>query len=283
MSMELMVLVNKHKFDSPIQKLIFLQLADNANKDGKCWPSYQYIADTSGCGKSTVRKHLKLLEKMGFLSIKNRKGSKGNSSNYYQINKAKLTPDHVAPDSTGVYHEVAQGVAPDSTPPVAPDSTRTSNLIEPVNEPSDIEIVFDHWKKIHNHKKSVLDENRITLIRNALKKFSIDDIKLAITGCKKSKYHQGDNPEGKVYDSLGLILRNAENIERFIGYNETKQPKQSITDIKKEIFTKLSKGQHGNYQFKSSEAERVWKEASKTAILWNLNEYQINQAIQEAI
>jgi DNA-binding transcriptional ArsR family regulator len=132
--MEIMVMVNKRRFESPIQKLIFLQLADNANKDGKCWPSYQYIADTSGCGKSTVRKHLKLLEKMGFLTIQNRKGEKGNSSNYYQINKHKLAHDPVAPDSTGGCYQIAQGVAPDSIPPVAPDSTRTSNSLEPVNK-----------------------------------------------------------------------------------------------------------------------------------------------------
>lgn len=152
MSMELMVLVNKHKFDSPVQKLIFLQLADNANKNGKCWPSYQYIAEVSGCGKSTVRKHLKVLEKKGYLSIKNRKGKKGNSSNYYQINKLKLTAPPVAPDSTGGCYEVAQGVAPDSTPPVAPGSTRTSHYIEPVNEP-----------KENKQKKSDLIFRKITL------------------------------------------------------------------------------------------------------------------------
>ncbi len=137
MSMEFMVLVNKHKFDSPLKKLIFLQLADNADKNGRCYPSYSYISDRSSCGKSTVRKHIKELEKLGYLKIKNRVGVKGNSSNIYHIQKHKLQADPVAPDSTGVCHEVAQGVAPDSTPPVAPDSTVTSHLLEPVIEPKE--------------------------------------------------------------------------------------------------------------------------------------------------
>lgn len=141
MSMEIMVLVNKHKFDSPLKKLIFLQLADNADKSGKCWPSYSYIADTSGCGKSTVRKHIKELADLGYLSVTNRKGEKGNASNIYVINKAALcdtpmlrgsTPP-MPPDSIGVCHEVAQGMPPDSTPlchQVAPESV----TLEPVNE-----------------------------------------------------------------------------------------------------------------------------------------------------
>lgn len=148
MSMELMVLVNKHKFDSPLKKLIFLQLADNADKSGKCWPSYSYIADTSGCGKSTVRKHIKELKELGYLSVINRIGGKGNASNIYVISKEALCDTPVlrgstppmSPDSTGVCHEVAQGISPDSTPcatsehnPMLPGSTRTSH-IEPVNE-----------------------------------------------------------------------------------------------------------------------------------------------------
>nr|WP_229380922.1 helix-turn-helix domain-containing protein [Shewanella psychropiezotolerans] len=83
MSMELMVKAMKAKVGNPLRKLVLIKLADNASDTGECWPSYQHIADQCEIGKSTVRKHIKELEGAGFLTIINRKGPKGNSSNIY--------------------------------------------------------------------------------------------------------------------------------------------------------------------------------------------------------
>lgn len=124
MSMLLMVQAMQVSVGNPLRKLVLIKLADNANDYGECWPSYQHIADQCEIGKSTVRKHIKDLEKSGLLQIENRKGPKGNASNIYKLT---LTP--IAPNSTGV--------APDSTPPVAPDSTGISHSLEPVKEPKE--------------------------------------------------------------------------------------------------------------------------------------------------
>lgn len=230
MSMEIMVLVNKHKFDSPLKKLIFLQLADNADKSGKCWPSYAYIADTSGCGKSTVRKHIKELKELGYLSVINRKGEKGNASNIYVINKTALCDTPMPPDSTGVCHEIAQGESPDSIPlchEVAPESVTLEPVIESVKNKT--KKVFEYWKKTFNHPRAVFDSARETKIKNALKHYSVDDLMLAIDGCSKSPHHMGKNKTGTIHDSIDLIFRNAGNIERFIGYNQNKTDATQIS------------------------------------------------------
>jgi hypothetical protein len=39
---------------------------------------------------------------------------------------------------------------------------------------------------------------------------------LAIDGCKASAWHMGENDRHKKFDSLGLIFRDAEQIEKFI-------------------------------------------------------------------
>ncbi|WP_204243971.1 helix-turn-helix domain-containing protein [Vibrio galatheae] len=122
--MLLMVQAMQVSVGNPLRKLVLIKLADNANDYGECWPSYQHIADQCEIGKSTVRKHIKDLEKSGLLQIENRKGPKGNASNIYKLT---LTP--IAPNSTGV--------AADSTPPVAADSTGTSHSLEPVKEPKE--------------------------------------------------------------------------------------------------------------------------------------------------
>ena len=78
--------------------------------------------------------------------------------------------------------------------------------------------VFDHWTAVHSKPRAKLDEKRKKLIRSALRTgYTVDDLRAAIDGCKASKFHQGDNDRGMVYDDLGLILRDAAKIDQFIG------------------------------------------------------------------
>jgi DNA-binding transcriptional ArsR family regulator len=130
MSMELMVKAMKTKVGNPLRKLVLIKLADNASDQGECWPSYQHIADQCEIDRSTVRKHIKHLEAQGLVRIENREGPKGNSTNLYYL--TLRTP--VGQNSTPVGPE-STGVGPQPTPPVGPESTRTSHSFEPVTEP----------------------------------------------------------------------------------------------------------------------------------------------------
>lgn len=76
--------------------------------------------------------------------------------------------------------------------------------------------IFAYWQKTMNSHKSVLDKNRISLITKALKDYSPEDICKAIRGCSKSPHNMGQNDQKTKYNGLGLILRNAEKIDRFI-------------------------------------------------------------------
>ncbi|WP_180191791.1 helix-turn-helix domain-containing protein [Pseudomonas syringae] len=129
MSMELMVKAMKTKVGNPLRKLVLVKLADNASDQGECWPSYQHIADQCEIDRSTVRRHIKNLADQGLLRIENRAGPKGNSSNLYF-----LTLEVRGTDSTPVGQK-STGVGTQPTPPVGPESTRTSHSSEPVNEP----------------------------------------------------------------------------------------------------------------------------------------------------
>ena len=40
----------------------------------------------------------------------------------------------------------------------------------------------------------------------------------AIDGCAVSDFHMGRNKRGRRYDSLDLIFRSHDNVERFLGY-----------------------------------------------------------------
>lgn len=100
MSMNLMAKAMSIKVGNPLRKLVLIKLADNANDNGECWPSYQHIADHCECSKSAVKEHISALIKLGLMTKENRVGvnnGKGNTSNVYRLH---LTSTPVPPEST---------------------------------------------------------------------------------------------------------------------------------------------------------------------------------------
>ena len=75
--MMLMVQALKAKVGSPLRKLVLVKLADQANDDGECWPSYQSIAEACEMSRRTVISHIEWLEENGFLRRNYRKSKEG--------------------------------------------------------------------------------------------------------------------------------------------------------------------------------------------------------------
>ncbi len=130
MSMELMVKAMKTKVGNPLRKLVLIKLADNANDMGECWPSYQHIADQCEIGRSTVKVHIRELEKSGLLRREYRRKGELNQSNIF----------HLALEGRAA---AALGGGAGDNPPGAGDNPgggaaaapRTSHSFEPVIEP----------------------------------------------------------------------------------------------------------------------------------------------------
>ena len=85
-----------------------------------------------------------------------------------------------------------------------------------------VQRVFDYWlttcRNTGRGLTPVLTDKRNKLIAKAISWYGEDGCRLAIDGCAKSPWHMGDNPSGKRYDSIELILRDAEHIERFASF-----------------------------------------------------------------
>ncbi|EDV8899765.1 helix-turn-helix domain-containing protein [Salmonella enterica] len=116
MSMNLMAKAMSIKVGNPLRKLVLIKLADNANDEGECWPSYQHIADQCEVSRSTVKSHIRALEDMGLLKREFRRKGELNQSNvfYLTLDNAQQIP----PESCGA------GADP-----------RTYHSFEPVKEP----------------------------------------------------------------------------------------------------------------------------------------------------
>jgi hypothetical protein len=109
--------------------------------------------------------------------------------------------------------------------PTSPAKSRSVPLSEATPEANtDTDVVFDHWRVVHGHPKARIDAKRTKLIREALKLYSVDDLKRCIDGYKRSPWHQGKNDRKQVYDDIGLFLRDAEHIDAGIKIIDKKGP-----------------------------------------------------------
>lgn len=97
------------------------------------------------------------------------------------------------------------------------DSTTDKSVVVSLPDSTPADQVFEHWKTSLNHPRSILDAKRRRLINERLKEgFSVEDLKLAIDGCKQSPFHQGQNDRHQIYDDISLICRDAAKVEQFM-------------------------------------------------------------------
>ena len=109
-----------------------------------------------------------------------------------------------------------------ATPPVALAPRRRGNGAKP---PSAIAGIFDCWCDTLGHPRARLDDKRRKVINRALKLgYTAAELCDAIRGCSLTPHNMGINDRGTRYDELGLILRDADHIDRFI--RNAKDPPQ---------------------------------------------------------
>ena len=78
------------KVGNPVRKLVLLKLADQANDNGECWPSYKTIAEAAECSRRSAVTHIDWLEKHGFLWIEERRlDGNRNLTNVYHLTLGK--------------------------------------------------------------------------------------------------------------------------------------------------------------------------------------------------
>lgn len=108
-------------------------------------------------------------------------------------------------------------------PAVAPESPGGPKQ-DPVQE------LFAYWQEVMQSPRSVLDDKRRKAIRTALKNgHSPDDLRRAIRGCSKTPHNMGQNDRREKYNGIELILRSADQIDRFIA-NDTGEDSPGAVD-----------------------------------------------------
>lgn len=224
---------------------VYTAIALHADPDGVAWPEQSTIAEILGRNVGTVRVAIGRLKRARLLDVEPRMVRGRKVGNRY-----RLTPERGearVPTERGEARATERGEArvprardplpkkreqthmnketptPSSTPVLA--SVTDLHPGKLLDVPTTVEVVFREWQSaIESWRRStgrrpsrfVLSEKRKALIRARLGEgFDVDDLKDAVRGWRRSGFHCGANDRRKPYNSLELILRDADHVEQF--------------------------------------------------------------------
>ncbi len=198
---------------SPTALRLWIALAQFANDKRQCFPSRRKLLELmpEGTAKTSLRRARAELEKANLLEVEYRKDPR---------NGRDTTPLYtlLVPVNKGV--ETVPDEEDNSVPLVGDETVPPINLINKLNkkeEPNLIEKVFEKWiEATEKHPtRTKLDEKRRSVIRKALKTHSFEDVCDAVVGWKREPFYCVKNDRNAVYNSLNLLLRDADHIEKF--------------------------------------------------------------------
>lgn len=249
------------------ERRVLAVLCVYANTDGQCKPSRKTIAAYAGISKiEYISEATKSLEKHGWLKKVVNRGA-GHSNNYQltipaeaiamaDAIKAKLNgeDDEInIPNLGGSKVPNLGGVkVPNLGTLTNQEQTIEQTNIKPMSASADVSAVFGHWKLVMESPRSILDDKRKTVISKRLKDgYTVDDLMLAIDGCRNSEFHMGKNDKGAKYNGVELIFRDAGKVEHFINMVNAK-PHKTAT----EKFFEAINGNGGSFAKAIQEEER---------------------------
>lgn len=199
-------------------RLVLLAIADEANDDGTSGhPSVDTIAHKARLNKRTALRCIERLESAGALIVDRPEiRGRGRYNKYVVVmtpNGDTLTPISDPPEMVrNGDRKVRNGAPPyvNGSRPPDPLTHRPEDQLPPV------ESVFAAWLvSTKRTGRTVLDSKRRATISAALRTHPLEDVLDAVRGWENSPHHRGENAERKVWNDLGLLLRNAEKIEQF--------------------------------------------------------------------
>ncbi len=121
----------KNLFSNGTTRHLYLQLLFHADHKGYCFPSIETLQEITGYGRKTIIKHLKILEKEGFIEVKRKNGK----VNYYRlcnIPASEVIPEQQATSSkkyTGFNDEPVLKNTPEPVLKNTPEPVVKSTLV----------------------------------------------------------------------------------------------------------------------------------------------------------
>lgn len=183
--------------------LVHLAVADVVNDSHgfRFWGTVKGLAEKAAVAERTVTATLAELVQRGVMEVLREGGGRGKPTEYRYLGN----PATIAPFNVETLQPTTETLQPSAGHPLT--NTKEHNHVE---------LVFDAWTESTGKTgRTRLDDKRRKLIIKAINSYPVEEVLAAIRGWKNSPYHRGENDAKKVYNDLGLLLRDAEHIERF--------------------------------------------------------------------
>lgn len=122
---------------TPTQKLVLIALADHANSDGECYPSFDTVATLAGCSPRTARRHVDELVVAGLVQkVGRRRRTDGTLSTWNLVLSMDCTSGHEWPEATDDQRSHTTEPAATDDQHQRPHMTALNQPPEPSGEPS---------------------------------------------------------------------------------------------------------------------------------------------------
>jgi hypothetical protein len=233
MSFNVIVWVMHNSEEALGRRLVLLALAENANDDGSgAWPSVETLSRKSRLSTRQVKRCLKGLAEDGAI-VSEGVGPRGTQSWAIVMAPEVISgDDNLSSAEGGGGDNLSKNGAESgqdvtrtcpSEPVLTPSSppSRLCSLCGTAEDPAEgcpVCQIFMHWQETMGHPRAVLDLKRRRDIRNGLKIATVSECLQAVSGCRRSDFHmaKGEYKGRTRYDSLNVILRDRDQIEKFV-------------------------------------------------------------------
>ena len=196
---------------SPSALRLWIALAQFANDQRQCWPSRRTLLELmpEGMAKATLRRARAELEEHNLLEVEYRTNP---------VTKRETSPLYTLLIPVPNEDKMVRGEGDETVRLQEDEIVPPFNLINEHNNKEDvIKTVFEKWVEAtgKHTTRTKLDEKRRSIIRKALKTHSVEDVCDAVVGWKREPFYCGQNDRKTVYNSLKMLLRDADQIEKF--------------------------------------------------------------------
>ena len=199
---------------SPTALRLWIALAQFANDERQCWPSRRRLLEMMppSTARSTLRRARAELEAAHLLDVEVRTDARTGRN---------TTPLYTLFVPVGEGGDPAPGEGGQTAPPVGGQTAPPKNLTKEPEQKEEVvdevRIVFNAWVEATDKDsgRTRLDEKRRRTIGRALEAHPIEDVLDAVVGWQNDPFYCGQNDRGRQYNSLDLLLRDAEHIEKF--------------------------------------------------------------------
>lgn len=210
------------------RRFVLVAYADNADRDGKCFPGMEEITGKTGASRATWYRAKDELVAAGLLVFtEDKKGREYVQlavpwSSHCETNSSQdetEPPESLSQRETGNSHGEKSASHGETGTNKGTVSEPSSNQQQPDDAADPIAEIYDFWKRATHRNGST----KLTPGRRAAIKARLDEgreprfIKQAIANVAASDFHQGQNERKRRFDDLTLICRNGEKLE---GYAE---------------------------------------------------------------